>query len=53
MTKMMSECIHSQPVEHKKFKVFANYLNSNKQGTGFVNGNGFGYFCRNKSNVIN
>ncbi|MCW1289700.1 hypothetical protein MXE36_08780, partial [Acinetobacter baumannii] len=21
MTKMISECIHSQPVEHKKFKV--------------------------------
>jgi len=27
---MMNGCIHSQPVEHKKFKVFANYLDSNK-----------------------
>jgi len=42
VAKMMNGCIHSQPVEHKKFKVFANYLDSNKQGTGFVNGNGFG-----------
>jgi len=27
---MMNGCIHSQPVEHKKFKVFANYLDSNQ-----------------------
>jgi len=27
---MMNGCIHSQPVEHRKFKVFANYLDSNQ-----------------------
>ncbi|MCU4425793.1 hypothetical protein KTH84_15890 [Acinetobacter sp. WU_MDCI_Abxb74] len=30
MTKMMNGCVHSQPVEHKKFKVFAIYLDDNK-----------------------
>ncbi|MCU4637568.1 hypothetical protein KTJ62_14365 [Acinetobacter sp. WU_MDCI_Abxa265] len=30
MIKMMNGYIHSQPVEHKKFKVFANYLDSNQ-----------------------